>query len=44
MIPKRMREEWVQRHGSPCEVVCGMTEYVYLTSTTPYLKHTKLGI
>ncbi|KAJ6000797.1 AMP-binding enzyme [Penicillium waksmanii] len=26
MIPSRMREEWVQRHKSPCEVVCGMTE------------------
>ncbi|CAG8226572.1 unnamed protein product [Penicillium salamii] len=26
MIPVKMREEWTQSHGSPCEVVCGMTE------------------
>lgn len=27
MIPVKMRDEWVRCHGSPCEVVCGMTEY-----------------
>ncbi|KAE8147517.1 AMP-binding enzyme [Aspergillus avenaceus] len=26
MIPFRMCEEWTRCHGSPCEVVCGMTE------------------
>ncbi|PYI28862.1 AMP-binding enzyme [Aspergillus indologenus CBS 114.80] len=26
MIPYRMCEEWMELHGSPCEVVCGMTE------------------
>jgi acyl-CoA synthetase (AMP-forming)/AMP-acid ligase II len=30
MIPISMRDEWVQRHGSQCEVVCGMTEYAPL--------------
>jgi OPC-8:0 CoA ligase-1 len=29
MIPFRMCEEWTRCHGSPCEVVCGMTEYVF---------------
>jgi hypothetical protein len=27
MIPLHMRKKWVEYHGSPCEVVCGMTEY-----------------
>ncbi|OGM50649.1 hypothetical protein ABOM_000777 [Aspergillus bombycis] len=26
MIPFRLCEEWTRCHGSPCEVVCGMTE------------------